>query len=134
MKTFTDPDTGQVWDLEELLALKRQGKSLDEHGRERLSSTPVAPPIGYNRQPSLWETIRNMVRSERLAEEVRLAGAETFDEADDFDVGDDFDPSSPYEMDFDLASPAELRERRKKAEEAEAPPHQEPKETEPPAD
>lgn len=74
---------------------------LDEHGREIADPTPIAPPIGYNKQPSMMENIRNMIRSERLRQEVEAAGAETFEEADDFDVGEDFDPTSPYEENFD---------------------------------
>lgn len=74
---------------------------LDQGGRETLDPTPMAPPIGYNKQPTMVDHIRNLVRSERLAEEVRRAGFETAEEADDFEVGDDFDPTSPYEHNFD---------------------------------
>ena len=65
--------------------------SLDARGAEVLDPTPMAPPVGYRRQPSLAEQIREMVRSERLAAEVEAAGAETFEEADDFDIEDDCD-------------------------------------------
>lgn len=81
--------------------LPRQKFYLDEHGREMPDPTPIAPPVGYNRQPSLAEQIRAMVRSERLRQEAEAQGFETFEEADDFDVGDDLDPSSPYEEVFD---------------------------------
>lgn len=74
---------------------------LDHRGREKPDPTPIAPPIGYKRQPSLHEQIRQMVRSEKLAMEAAAQGYETFDEADDFDVGDDIDPSSPYEEQFE---------------------------------
>jgi hypothetical protein len=74
---------------------------LNERGHELPSGVPMAPPLGYKKQPSLHETIRNMIRSERLAQEAATAGFETFDEADDFDVGDDLDPSSPYELEFE---------------------------------
>lgn len=67
--------------------------------------TPVAPPVGYVRQPSMTERIREMIRNERLQAELAAAGAETFDEADDFDVGDDYDPKSPYEEIFDPPIP-----------------------------
>lgn len=60
---------------------------------------PIAPPIGYKRQPTMTELIRNAVKSERLALEAELAGYETFEESEDFDVGDDFDtPVSPHEF------------------------------------
>lgn len=61
----------------------------------------MAPPVGYVKQPSLADQIRDMVRSERLAMEMAEAGVETFEEADDFDVGDDYDPNTPYEETFD---------------------------------
>lgn len=63
--------------------------------------TPVAPPLGYIRQPSLTERIRDMVRSEHLRRVAEESGAETFEEASDFEVGDDYDPSSPYEEVFE---------------------------------
>lgn len=74
---------------------------IDSEGREILDPTPMEPPVGYSRQPSLSEQIREMVRSEKLRQEAEAAGMETFEEADDFDVGDDYDPTSPYENDFD---------------------------------
>lgn len=82
-----DPETGEL--------------VLDELGREVPDPTPVAPPIGYVRQPSLAEQIRAMVMSEQLRQAAENAGAETFEESEDFDVGDDFDPTTPYENEFD---------------------------------
>lgn len=83
----------------------RAGKSnrdyLTRDGRERPNPTPMAPPIGYKKQPSLIDTVRQMVRSEKLKAELEQQGLETPEEADDFDVGDDYDPSSPYEHNFD---------------------------------
>lgn len=88
-EVVTDAATGEVINY------------LDENGAEHPDPTPMAPPIGYKRQPSLAEQIREMVRSERLKQEVEEAGFETFEEADDFEVGDDYDPHSPHENDFD---------------------------------
>lgn len=101
----------------------------DENGHELPDATPIAAAIGYTRQPSLAEQIRQMVRSERLAQEAAAMGAETFEEADDFEVGDpaDFLPGTPYEQDFDPVPVSELKARKKKAEEAEAAPPPEPK-------
>lgn len=101
----------QTWDLEELIASHPKGKPLTPDGRELLDPTPMAPPVGYKRQPSLSEQIREMVRSERLAADLDGLGFETLEEADDFDVGDDFDPSSPYEEVFDPTPISELRRR-----------------------
>lgn len=89
-------------DLEEaILRYRTRDDYLDKRGRELLDGTPMAPPIGYKKQPSMIDNIRNMVRSEVLRSHVESAGFETFEEADDFDVGDDYDPTSPYEIDFD---------------------------------
>jgi hypothetical protein len=76
-------------------------KNLDHNGHEIPDPTPMAPPVGYKRQPTLVEQIRNMIRSEKLAAEAQSAGFETFEEADDFDVEDDYDPHSPFENDFE---------------------------------
>lgn len=111
---------------EEIMEMHPKGKPLTPEGAEVPDPTPMQPPVGYKRQPSLADQIRQMVISERLAQEAAEAGAETFDEADDFDVGDDYDPSSPYEMDFDQASPAELRARRDAAMKEEKPADLEP--------
>lgn len=63
---------------------------------------PIAPPLGYIKQPSITERIRDMVRSEHLRREAESAGAETFEEANDFDILDDpVDPHTPYEAVFD---------------------------------
>lgn len=132
--TFED---GVTMDLEEYLEQHPKGKPLTPDGKEILDPTPIAPPVGYMRQPSLAEQVRQMVISERLRQEAEAAGMESFEDADDFDVGDDFDPSSPYEQDFDPTPIAELKRRRAAAEtpppSPPAPP-QEPKPNDPPAD
>lgn len=86
----SDPTTGEVFTHQ-----------LNEDGHEVLDGTPIAPPVGYRKQPSLSDQIREMIRSERLAQDLASRGVETFEDADDFEVGDDFDPSTPYENDFD---------------------------------
>lgn len=107
---------GQV-DLEEVIRAKSMrgptvGSAVHVGREEIVNPVPVAPPVGFRRQPSMVDIVRDMVRSERLRQEVQAAGMETFEEADDFDVGDDFDPSSPYEVDFDPVPASELRRRR----------------------
>lgn len=74
---------------------------LTKDGRERPDPTPMAPPIGWKPSEPLHKRIREMIISERLAQEAAAAGDETFEEADDFDVGDDYDPTAPYEEQFD---------------------------------
>lgn len=75
--------------------------ALDKNGHEMPDPRPLVPAVDLRREPTLAERIRDSVRSERLAQEARSAGAETFEESEDFNVGDDYDPSSPYEEDFD---------------------------------
>lgn len=77
-------------------------------GDELPDPTPMAPPIGYKKQPSMVEHIRTMIRSERLRQEAEAAGAESFDEADDFDVEDDDFPPSPYEFDHLFEPPTSI--------------------------
>lgn len=69
-------------------------------GAEIPDPRPMAPPVGFKRQPPLHERIRAMVQHEfelaRARQEVESPA-----EADDFDVDDDVDPDSPYEHHFD---------------------------------
>lgn len=118
-----DPETGQV-----------HSKQIGRDGREYNDPTPMAPPVGYKRQPTMVEIIRAQVRDALLAKELAAQGVETFEEADDFDVGDDYDPSSPWENDFDppireVLQEAEkaVREREKKAKPATDEPPAKPK-------
>lgn len=75
---------------------------LTPDGREILDGTPIAPPLGFIKQPSLHELMRAMVLEHA---NLRAQGQdpETFEEADDFDVDDEDEPSrsSPYEQNFD---------------------------------
>lgn len=88
-------------DLEEYL-LKLKDRGLAPDGKLIPDPVPIAPPIGYKKQPSMVEIVRDMVRGERLAQAAREAGAETFQEAEDFDVEDDPpDMRSPFENQFD---------------------------------
>lgn len=94
-----DKETGEFYHL--------KGKPLTPEGRETPDPTPMQPPLGYFKQPTMVDHIRNLIRSEKLREAAEAGGAETFEEADDFDVGDDFDPHSGYENDFEPEIPAE---------------------------
>ena len=106
VREYIVPATGETVDLEEYLDEKN--RRLTPDGLEIPDPTPIAPPIGYVKQPSLVAQIRAMVRSEKLRLEAEAMGAETFEDADDFDVGDDFDPTSPYEADFEPMDPVDL--------------------------
>lgn len=100
-----------------------KGKPLTDGGAEIPDSTPLAPPVGYEKRDTIAEQVRRMVQSQLLARDLAAAGAETFEDADDFDVGDDYDPTSPYEVNFDPTTLEELKRRRAEAEtEDQAPP------------
>lgn len=95
--SFTNPFTGEVQEYSD-----RLGRPLTPWGAEILDPTPIAPPVGYKRQPTMVEHIRAAVKSEMLRREAEALGADTFEESEDFDVGDDDDdPHTPYENDFD---------------------------------
>lgn len=85
----------------EKLGLKRQ----TPNGEEMPDPVPMQPPLGYIKQPSMIEHVRNMIRSEQLRQEALAAGFESFEEADDFDVPDEIEPISAYEFErnFDPA-------------------------------
>lgn len=77
------------------------GEIIDVRKYEQVDPVPMAPPVGYRREPSLMEKIQMMVlkdKVDRLQEEL---GAETAEEANDFDIDDEDDntsPSSPHEF------------------------------------
>lgn len=73
--------------------------NLDHNGHEMPNPTPMQPPVGYRRQKTIAEQMREMIRQASL--EAAQAGAETEEEANDFDVGEDMEPSSPWESDFE---------------------------------
>lgn len=104
---YRNPRTG------ELSETHPKGKPLTPGGAEILDPTPMAPPVGWFKQPSMFDHIRAMIRQAQLDQEV-----ESFEDADDFDVGDDYDPTSPWEQEHDGLSVRELRERRLADEEA----------------
>lgn len=91
-----DPTTGEVREF-----LMHKGRLQTVDGQELPDPKPIAPPVGYKKQPSMAELVRDMVRSERLRQEAESMGHESYEDADDFDVGDDYDPRSPYEWQFD---------------------------------
>lgn len=78
-------------------------------GEEIPDPTPMAPPIGWRKEKSMVEIIREQIRSAQLAAEAEAAGMETFEESDDFDVPDELEPFSAYEMEevFEPVRPAE---------------------------
>lgn len=91
------PKLTQEQYLEKLLR-----KGLHPDGSPILDPTPIAPPIGYKKAPSMVEIVRDMVRGERLKQAAIDAGHETFEEAEDFDIEEDpIQRSSPWVNEFD---------------------------------
>lgn len=78
-----------------------KARRYDDKGLFYPDPTPIAPPVGYVRSPTIAEQIRTMVRSEALKHHADTQGMDTFEEADDFIIGDDYDPRSPWEEQFD---------------------------------
>lgn len=95
MKTYTilNTDTGEMVEH-----IAHKGRPLTVDGQEIPDPRPMAPPVGYKKQPSMADQIRDMVRSERLAQEAAEMGGESFEEANDFDTGEDDDLNTIYEI------------------------------------
>lgn len=86
-------------------------------GAEVPDPTPLEPPLGWFKQPSMVDHIRNMIRGENLRRAAEEAGLETMDEADDFDVEDDPFPVGRAEVGDDLEPVNSLRDKKRKFEE-----------------
>lgn len=117
-------------DIEEA-EMRAAEKLLDPLGRELVDETPMAPPLGYNPQPTLVEQMRMMIQGERMRLAAMEAGFETFEEADDFEMDEDPFPRSPHEDEFEAPLPA--RELRRRATAAATAPPQEQNATNPSA-
>ena len=80
-------------------------KPFDEAGNFLPDPQPIAPPIGYVQEESMFDRVRNLVRRE-LSQVAASQDFETFEESDDFDVDDDRSEFlSPYEMILEQAVP-----------------------------
>lgn len=67
---------------------------------ERPDPTPLAPPVGFKREPTLMEKIQLMMLKDRVQRLQDELGAESPEEAEDFEIdGEDLEPGSPYEFD-----------------------------------
>jgi len=79
--------------------IKKSPLRHNKNGEELLDPTPMQPPLGYKRTPTLSEQIRMQVMQMKHDLLTDKDIAETEEEADDFEVGDDFEPLSQYEND-----------------------------------
>lgn len=84
----------------------------DENGHEVLNPTVMAPPLGYKKQLSIAEQVRQQIRSMKALQDDE---PETEEEADDFDIEDDPVMPSRWENDL-IPSIKETRKRMKELE------------------
>lgn len=66
-------------------------------GREMLNPLPIAPPIGFRKEPDILEQVAAQVRKhyEMLRGDLEV---DTIEDANDFGEDEDFEPSSVYEI------------------------------------
>jgi hypothetical protein len=76
-----------------------------KNGREINEAGPITTPIHGHVKPGLRNQIQEAIRSERLADELKNSGLETFEESQDFDVGDPDDLTSEWEEHYDPPDP-----------------------------
>lgn len=79
-------------DYRKKLGLKR----LNEFGQEIPDRVPMEPPVGFKKQPSIFENMREMVKAE-LARKAIDEGFDTEDDDNNFDIPEDRDPLSKHE-------------------------------------
>jgi len=84
----------------------------DANGFELGDPTPMEPPLGYRKAPTLTEQIQQQVRQLQLRMLEDQMSPETEEEADDFEVGDDYEPLSKYENEH-MPTLANLKKRAK---------------------
>lgn len=86
---------------DEAYAKKLAEKKLTLDGESIVDPTPQAPPVGYKKQLSMVEIVREQVRN-HLSQVAADQGFETFDESEDFEVEDEDPlPASAWENEFD---------------------------------
>lgn len=108
VKVEVVPDfrTGEVWREDEILAAMRDAGWTDDprdgvtamlpNGQEVLNPIPIAPPIGYNNTPSMFDIIRAQIAAAKRAGDDDVV--DSAEDMNDFDMEDDIDPSSIYEI------------------------------------
>lgn len=90
----------------------------DEKGQEIPDPVPMAPPLGYTKPLSMFDTMRAQIRAEHnRIRQLELEGLEeTVEDANDFDVDEDLEEQpSLYEEKFDPVD-FEVRNRLRQAE------------------
>lgn len=100
---FTAPK-GYWEKLKAICSKHPKGRPYDDKGQFYPDPTPVAPPIGYTPEQSMFDRMRELVRRE-ISQGAAQEGFETMEEADDFVIDDDVEPFSPYEVIVEQALP-----------------------------
>lgn len=93
------------WYLKKL-ADKRQ----QPDGSEIPDPTVVEPPVGTIDQPTIMESVYNLIRQEKLRQGDTTMIPDSPEEADDFDIPDpdDLEPHSRYEFEDGPQSPSDV--------------------------
>lgn len=85
-----------------------------EEGLELMDPTPMQPPVGYKKTPTLTEQIAQQVRRMKMEILADENSSETDEEADDFVTGDeDFTPTSRHEWPDSMPTIQELKKQAK---------------------
>lgn len=112
----------------------------NERGEEVLNPTVMAPPVGYKKQESMFDIVREQIRRSKVDRFLEDKEPESEEEADDFEIEDDpVLPGTRWENDMvpsikqTRAAMRELQELEKKyAAVVEKPAEEPPAETTPP--
>lgn len=80
---------------DDLYMEKLAARRLSEDGGEIPDPTPMEPPVGYVKQPSIFENVRAMLQRE-MAMRMQYEDEEASDE-EDFNVDDEEFPVSPHD-------------------------------------
>lgn len=100
------PPRNTPFDLEEAIARDGGWDDRDpglgkavllEDGREVLNPVPMAPPVGYTEQPSMFQIMERMIAQHYAGLQDRDI-EETEEESQDFDIGEDEELITPFEI------------------------------------
>lgn len=79
---------------------KLESRGLGPDGRQVPDPDPMQPPIGYKKQPSMVDIIREQVR-QHVDHYAQMTDHETFEESEDFDFEEEPEMRSGYENETD---------------------------------
>lgn len=101
LQKFLDPFRGSPKLSIDSYMEKLESRGLGPDGRQVPDPVPMSPPIGYRKQPSMFDIQRQMIR-DHLAQYARDNSLETLEDFEDFEVGDEpHELTSGYENDSD---------------------------------